>query len=322
MDNIKYLLVAGAGVAVGYFIANKRLEQRYFEDLARETEEAKDFYRRKYLKQAAEEGEDLGVSEAAISAADALLKYSGLKIGPSILTEELTATIERAVAGGELDPEPPADAEKGDWVKWADALAGEKAVERGELTVFPEGEEPKSAHPEGFDSAEKLLEEASKVEPPEVRSDDSNDEAGRSYTDIPAESFQSPEPEPEKPPMGFNYNKVSAPKAPPKPEVVEAEPTGPYIITAKDFIESGTGFKQRSVTYYAGDDILAGETDHVVDKTIRMYTLGKAVLQKLKDGLGGVDTIYVRSPDAGYEFEITRSTGKYSEEVGPIDNTG
>lgn len=259
MDNVKYLLAAGAGVAVGYFIANKRLEQRYFEDLARETEEAKDFYRRKYLKQASEEGEDPGVSEAAISAADALLKYSGLKIGPSILTEELTATVERAVAGGELDPESPAD-------------------------------EP-------------------------------DEEVDRSYTDIPAESFKSPEPEPEKP-EPVNYNKVRTAKVQPKPEVADTEPTGPYIITSKDFIESGTGFKQRSVTYYAGDDILAGETDQVVDETIRMYTLGKAILQKLKDGLGGVDTIYVRSPDAGYEFEITRSTGKYSEEVGPLDNTG
>lgn len=63
--NVRYLLVAGAGMFVGYYVAKGRLESRFQDDLARETEEAREFYRQRYEKATAEKVRDPKVVEAA-----------------------------------------------------------------------------------------------------------------------------------------------------------------------------------------------------------------------------------------------------------------
>lgn len=92
---IKYACCVAGGIAIGYFVAQKRLEEYFEECLDRATQDAKDFYRRKYEKQAREAGEDPEFTKAAIQAAEALQEYQGISVGPSVLTEELTETFRR-----------------------------------------------------------------------------------------------------------------------------------------------------------------------------------------------------------------------------------
>lgn len=95
----KYLFwMAGGvlgGIAIGYSMAMRRHEAYFEERLDKATEDAKDFYRRKYEKKAKEAGEDPEFTKAAIQAAEALQEYQGISVGPSILTEELTETFRR-----------------------------------------------------------------------------------------------------------------------------------------------------------------------------------------------------------------------------------
>jgi hypothetical protein len=95
IELIKYVCCVAGGVAMGYFVAQKRLEAYFEERLDRATDEAKDFYRRKYEKQAREAGEDPEFTKAAIAASEALQEYKGISVGPAVLTEELTESVRR-----------------------------------------------------------------------------------------------------------------------------------------------------------------------------------------------------------------------------------
>lgn len=251
---VKYVLVAGISASAGYYVASKRLEQRFREDLARETEEAKDFYRRKYIKQAEKEGEDSDLTEAAVDAAEALLNYSGISVGPSVLTQEMTESVARAVEQGELDPETPAE------------VALKAAVEE--------------------------VEELKTLTDPIVRE----------------HLLKSPT----TPPEAVQYNKISTPaKTEEKPKAYV-----PDVITIEDFIKNETGYKQFSVTYYAGDDILAGESDQVVELETRNVTMGEEIVERLKAGrpaMDGNDVLYIRNDKEQVELEIARNAGNYSD---------
>jgi hypothetical protein len=103
IEVIRYLLCTAGGVAIGYYFAHARLEEDFRERLDRETDEARDFYRRKYMDKAKEEGEDPGLTEAAIKTAESLREsYAGVSIGPDVLTQEMSATVKRAVERGDL----------------------------------------------------------------------------------------------------------------------------------------------------------------------------------------------------------------------------
>jgi len=89
------------------------------------------------------------------------------------------------------------------------------------------------------------------------------------------------------------------------------------IISEEEFIDSDTDYKQFSISYYRGDNILAGQSDQEIGKSERIIMLGSRILdqlqndEKLEDG----DTIYVRNHEAKWEFEIRISEGKYTAEV-------
>lgn len=122
-----------------------------------------------------------------------------------------------------------------------------------------------------------------------------------------------------------NYNAISTPSKAeqadePKNEV-SGEPeteiqTG--IITKQAFIDNEFGYDQFSITYFAGDDVLANEEDEPM-KGNRVHMLGREVVEKIKVGreaMDGEDTIFVRNHTGNWEFEVTRSEGKFSDEVG------
>jgi len=108
----------------------------------------------------------------------------------------------------------------------------------------------------------------------------------------------------------------------PMPQVSE-EPkgNGPTIISAEEFHENGSGFKQIQLTYYHGDDVVANAADNAIEETSRRFMFGDDVLELLREGLPpGEDTLYVRSPHilGGSEYEVYWEPGSYSELVGPF----
>ncbi|QEQ93921.1 hypothetical protein SEA_KARDASHIAN_56 [Streptomyces phage Kardashian] len=115
IEMVKYLLcIAGGamgGIAIGYSIATRRHEADFIERLDKATDDAKDFYRRKYEKKAQEEGEDPEFTKAAIRAAEALQEYQGITIGPSVLAQELTESFRREEERAAEEDEDPEDEE-------------------------------------------------------------------------------------------------------------------------------------------------------------------------------------------------------------------
>ena len=116
IEVVKNILYLASGVAIGYYVAHKRLENLYNERVDKADQDAKEFYRLKYEKQAREAGEDPQFTEAAIRAAEALRDYQGLDVGPEVLVQELTETFRReeeeaAEKEGEEDSEEDDDPE-------------------------------------------------------------------------------------------------------------------------------------------------------------------------------------------------------------------
>lgn len=106
-----------------------------------------------------------------------------------------------------------------------------------------------------------------------------------------------------------NYNAISTPskvKEEPKEDELKIE-----LITQQEFIDSTTDFKQMSFTYYPDDDVLANEMMNPIIGDARETAIGKEAIPKLKEGL---DTVYVRNSSGGWEFEIAKAAGKFSDE--------
>lgn len=96
-------------------------------------------------------------------------------------------------------------------------------------------------------------------------------------------------------------------------------PNGPYVITEDEFNDNEVGYNQVSLTYYAGDDILADEQDApILEET---ETVGDA-LMRFGEGVteGGENIVFVRNTKIELDFEVTRSHGKYSVEVAGMDD--
>lgn len=143
----------------------------------------------------------------------------------------------------------------------------------------------------------KLLDEAEAVVAPEVRE-------------------KVPEVIPEQASAPMNYNAVSTPAV---AEPKEAnDPVQTDVITSDEFIHSRTEHKQYSITYFSGDDTLAGERDQVIDLDARKVTLGDEVTAMLKAGpesWGGAESLFIRNHTQGVELEILWLPDKYSEKV-------
>lgn len=256
----KYVLFTAAGFAMGYYVAQTRLEEGFEVRLDREVQEAKYHYRDFYKKRSKDAGEPEEFTGAALDASEAMDEYAGITVGPDILTQEVSATVKRA-------------------------------VDRGDLEADDSWDQSKKEHDE-----EKVTFSASTISAP-------------------------------KPPK-VNYNRFSTPEKPVEEVVAESpEPVKPEqsdddmkvdVITKKAFIDNQFGYEQFSFTYFAGDDVLANEEDEKVTGKARYSGIGLETLDKLKAGptaMDGEDVIYVRNHSGKWEFEVTRSEGKYSDEV-------
>jgi hypothetical protein len=285
---IKYVLCVAGGVALGYFIAQDKWERKYFERLGEAEAEARDFYQREYVKKAAEEGEYEGVTEAAVSAAEAFREYSGITVGPAILTQEMEATVARAMERGELDGDPDDD-----------GVVRENII----------------SDADAFDAEIRLKVAKRKREDARKAAEESNP-----LTDVRVKGLplvkKATEPK-------VQYHKISKPAKTEEPVAVEvpevSEPDDNLdVIEKAAFIEDQFGYKQFSLTYFAGDDVLANESDDAVEPDARKDVMNDDILTRLNSG---EKVIYVRNNERGLEVEITLSTGAHSHEVN-ADNTG
>lgn len=293
MNAVKYALFTAGGVALGYLVAKDRLERQYYERLNEAEKEAKAFYRRQYMEKAKAEGEDEGVTLAAVDAAEAIKKNSGYTVGPSVLTQEMEQTVANAMAKGELLdlPDVP-DGEPEDRVMGPYSKADVAAMEARYKALNEEAEE------------------LGAVTGPEVQ-----ERVLAAFTE-PAKKTPAPK---------VNYNHISTPPKVSEPVTSEGEETGmradspaPEIITRDSFIEDQFGYKQFTLSYWVGDDVLSNQSDDPVEGEARTAILTDEILEKLKvgrDAMDGQDELYIRDHERNVEMEIVRSPLKYWSSV-------
>lgn len=114
---LKNILWAAAGGVVGVYIANYRLRSYYEERLLKESEEARDHFKRFYEKKtsldverlekklADREQAEVDLREAAMEAAGALENYQGISVHKSVIQQEEA----REVQENSLDPDSSTD---------------------------------------------------------------------------------------------------------------------------------------------------------------------------------------------------------------------
>lgn len=249
---LKYVLAAGVGVGIGYYFAREHLREDFRLAAEREIEEAKYFYRDFYKRKAGDDGEDAGLTEAAVDASEALLEYQGVEVGPEELTDSVTESLAK------------------------------------------------------YSADEKAFTELSELEKPEIQ------ERIR-------EAVTKPRPKAE----SVNYNAISTPTKATEDAAKKTEPEKPEFvieeITIDGFMQGQFGYPQHSITYFAGDGVMADENDRKLNPETVETGIGKDNFDRVKAGHD--EPMYIRNRTAEREFEITVVPDKYSEAVVPGNQT-
>lgn len=87
-----------------------------------------------------------------------------------------------------------------------------------------------------------------------------------------------------------------------------------YVIHNNEFMSNETDYEQETLTYYAGDDVMVGQDD----KAIHNYSVLLGDL-KFGHGSGDANVVYIRNDSIHMEWEVLRSEGMYSIEVGGLE---
>lgn len=307
---IKYLLCVAGGVGLGIYISHDNARRRFDEELDRrikeEIENAEEFFRLKYEskrkadaeKQTSAWFEDEAFAEAAVNAATAMGGYLGQDVDPKALTESLAKMVDENPGVLEKIGAEPIDV-----LEQVSKVTSETPGETKPESVFdkaPVGmaarfEKPKP--PVDYSAISKIKEAAQEAV---VASAMGKVQQSVEISDV--------EPEPEPSPLLQEKINGSHPA---------------FEIPMDEFVQNKSGLEQHSFTYFVGDDVLADDHDMVVQKSLRERLVSKEMIQKLKVGpeaMNGENSLYIRNPDFnegdGVEADITRSSGKYSVEVG------
>lgn len=91
------------------------------------------------------------------------------------------------------------------------------------------------------------------------------------------------------------------------------DPDGPYVINKDMFFENQSGYKQITLTWFAGDNILMDENDGVVETVAE--NVGERNLTRFGYLSGDTNVVYIRNERLEVDFEILLSTGHYREIV-------
>lgn len=105
-------------------------------------------------------------------------------------------------------------------------------------------------------------------------------------------------------PEEFDYEK----------ELLNRDPEKPYLITEAEYLEDALDYEKVDFTYYAGDAVLANVRDETVDGNWDDI-IGNDNLMRFGHGSNDENIVYVRNVKLEIDFEVTRSPGKYAEEV-------
>lgn len=90
------------------------------------------------------------------------------------------------------------------------------------------------------------------------------------------------------------------------------DPGRPYIISVTEFTDNDLDYGQNTISYYAGDNVLADERDQPIpdiEGVVGMRNL------RFGDGSGDPNIVFVRNDALEVDFEICQSLGTYAEEV-------
>lgn len=101
-----------------------------------------------------------------------------------------------------------------------------------------------------------------------------------------------------------------------RPHIDKADrsPDKPYVVDLDEYMENPNEYDQISLTYYAGDNVLANDEDEVVDN------VNNVVGQMNLNMFGASDpeephVVLVRNERIKADYEITHSDGKYAHQV-------
>lgn len=93
-------------------------------------------------------------------------------------------------------------------------------------------------------------------------------------------------------------------------ELSQRSREAPYVIHVDEFSNDEMDFRQETLTYYAGDDIMADSADTpIYDYQGLMGTL------KFGHGSGDKNVVYIRNEAIRMEWEILRESGSFEQEV-------
>lgn len=96
-------------------------------------------------------------------------------------------------------------------------------------------------------------------------------------------------------------------------EVALRTEEAPYIITEEEYNLNQSEYEQTHLVYYEGDDVVVDSHDDPLPEPDDI--VGEDHLVRFGHGSNNKDIVYVRNDKLEMDFEITRSEGKYAEEV-------
>jgi len=115
---------------------------------------------------------------------------------------------------------------------------------------------------------------------------------------------------------------------PPGEEVLSAlladrDPSEPYIITKVEYYENEPDHEQRAFTWYEGDSVLVDDQEEYNPIQDVNRVVGEDNLLRFGYGSEDEHVIYIRNEtvDPPFDLCVTRSTGKYADEVMGFDDT-
>lgn len=101
-------------------------------------------------------------------------------------------------------------------------------------------------------------------------------------------------------------------------EIPMRTPNAPYVVSIEEFMnQEAENYDQVTISYYAGDDVLANERDEMMDDPDG--SVGLENLKKFGYGSSDPNSVYVRNDRLQLEFEVVRYEEKYSKVVMGLD---
>lgn len=98
-----------------------------------------------------------------------------------------------------------------------------------------------------------------------------------------------------------------------KSRLPERNPLKPYVISIDEFMENEPDYRQISISYFEGDDVLCDDRQIII--TDKEGTVGVQNLDFFGELSHNDDILYVRNQILGCDFEVCREPGKYEEVV-------